>query len=120
MTLKRPRADRVPLVGSIELIDVWTGAQVRGQITNLSLSGCRIESQHVFALGSRVRVRIVYRGATFVAFGRVARIQVDGETGIAFMDIEPKDRALLDNWLARLRNPRVSTSKRTGPPNRQD
>lgn len=112
MTIKRPRADRRPLVASIELIDVWTGAQVTGKITNLSLSGCRIESQHVFALGSRVRVRIVHRGATFVAFGRVARIQVDGETGIAFMDIEPKDRTLLDYWLAESRKHTGSTGKR--------
>ncbi len=105
MKPERPRARRRPFVGTIELIDVWTGAQVTGKITNLSLSGCRIESQHLFALGSKVRVRIVHRGATFLAFGRVARIQVDGETGVAFMDIEPKDRTLLDKWLAESRNP---------------
>jgi hypothetical protein len=49
-------------------------------------------------VGTKVRVRITHRGATFAALGSVAYAAFEG-MGIAFGEIEARDRAILDTWL---------------------
>lgn len=83
----------------VDLTDVASGAQIIGNTKDLSFSGFRVR-QTIFVVGAKVRVRILYRGDLFVAFGRVARTQSDGDTGIEFTSIEAKDRETLDGWLA--------------------
>jgi hypothetical protein len=47
-----------------------------------------------------MRVHITYRGEEFTAVGRVTdNVRPDG-MGVEFIEMEPKDRAILDKWLA--------------------
>lgn len=105
MQPKRPRERRSPFVAHIELTDVESGAQATANTSNLSLSGCQVGKQLVLPNGSKVRIRILYRGEKFSALGRIANVQSDGETGITFMGVESADRATLDKWLAESKRP---------------
>jgi hypothetical protein len=49
--------------------------------------------------GTKVRLRITHRGATFAALGYVAHASASEGMGIAFGEIKARDRAILDAWL---------------------
>jgi len=45
-------------------------------------------------------VRIEHAGAEFTAIGRVTDNVTAEGMGVEFIEIEPKDRVILDKWLA--------------------
>lgn len=67
---------------------------------DLSAGGCFVETATPSPTGSRMRVRITHRGEEFTALGRVTdNVRPDG-MGVEFVEMEPKDRAILEKWLA--------------------
>lgn len=65
---------------------------------DLSACGCFVETAVQSPKGSQVRVRITHRGEEFTAIGRVTdNIRPDG-MGLEFVEMEPKDRAILKKW----------------------
>ena len=67
---------------------------------DLSACGCFVETTITSPKGSQMRVRISHRGEEFTAIGRVTdNIKPDG-MGLEFLEMEPKDRAILEKWLA--------------------
>ena len=81
------------------MTDVESEKQIVTVVRNLSLFGCFLATAIPFVMGTRVRLRIMHRGATFAAFGWVANASAAEGMGIAFSRIEGKDRAILDTWL---------------------
>ena len=45
-------------------------------------------------------MRIEHAGAEFTAIGRVTDNVTAEGMGVEFVEVEPKDRAILDKWLA--------------------
>jgi hypothetical protein len=66
---------------------------------NLSLFGCFVATATPFLAGTKVRLRITHRGAKFAALGWVAHALASEGMGIAFGEIEGRDRTILDAWL---------------------
>jgi hypothetical protein len=67
---------------------------------DLSAGGCFVETATPCPKGSRMHVRITHRGEEFTAVGRVTdNVRPDG-MGVEFVEVEPKDRAILEKWLA--------------------
>ena len=64
-----------------------------------------METHKPFPTGSKVRIRIAYRSANFVALGRVSYTTSDGGMGIAFTQIEPTNQLILEKWVEDLREP---------------
>jgi len=85
-----------------EVVDVESEKQVAAHTGDLSVFGCFIETTAPFARGTKVRVRINHRGATFVALGYVSYARSNG-MGVRFGTIEPAHQQTLENWLAQLR-----------------
>lgn len=102
--IEKPRARRYPLVATIELTNVESELEVRGQITDLSLFGCHVYTPTPFATGTKVRLRIAHKGAVFTALGHVANAQFKSGMGIVFSKLEQKDQLVLEKWLAELRD----------------
>lgn len=68
---------------------------------DLSAGGCFIATATPLPKGSRIRVRIERRGIEFTATDRVTDNVTAEGMGVEFVEIEPKDRAILEKWLAR-------------------
>lgn len=67
---------------------------------DISAGGCFIQTPMAPPKGSRINVRIMHRGEEFTAVGRVTdNVSADG-MGVEFVEMEPKDRATLQKWLA--------------------
>lgn len=110
MQPERPRARRYPFKTSIELIDLESEAEFKEQTTDLSVFGCHVNTVKPWAPGTRVRIRITYRGRVFVALGRVANVRTNASMGVVFTQIEQKDHLVLEKWLAEARDAREPAS----------
>ena len=102
--IARPRARRYPFAASIELVEMESGAELRGQTTDISLFGCLVNVSAPWVTGSRVRLRIVRRGAVLSALGVVANVRTKGGMGVVFTKIEEKQQLVLEKWLTELRD----------------
>jgi hypothetical protein len=102
MNVEQHRAARHKVIARAEVVDVDEERQLTARTGNLSVFGCFIETGTPFPSGTKIRLRINHRGATFVALGQVVDCRSDG-MGIRFVEIEPAHQQILEAWLARLR-----------------
>jgi len=100
---QQPRARRYAFVAPVEITDLETSAQLKEETSDLSLFGCYVNCAQPWAPGTRVRIRISHKGATFAAMATVANVRRETGMGMVFKKIEPKEQALLDRWIAELR-----------------
>ena len=82
------------------MTDLESEKEIVAVARNLSPFGCFVATATPFLTGTKVRLRITHRGATFAAFGWVAFASAAEGMGITLGRIETKDRAILDTWLA--------------------
>jgi hypothetical protein len=101
---QRPRARRYSFVATAELTDLRSETNINVRTSDLSLYGCCVETHKPLPSGTKVRVRIARNSGNFVALGRVTYTNAEGEMGIVFALIDPKDRLVLDKWLEELRH----------------
>ena len=99
MEAERRGATRYNFGAIAEVIDLDRTHEVVSLTRDLSLSGCFVKTTLPFREGTRVRVRIAHSGAEFVATGNVTANVTATGMGIAFTQIEPIDRAILEGWL---------------------
>lgn len=101
---ERPRARRYSFVASIELTDMQSETHFTEQTSNLSLFGCHVDSQKLLSTGTRVRVRIVHLGASFIALGKVVYALSNAGIGVVFTEIDVNHQLILEKWIAQLRD----------------
>jgi len=99
-----PRARRYPFVAAVELTAVESNSILKEKTKDLSLYGCHVATKTPWAAGTKVRIRISHLGASFAALGTVAHSHAGAGMGIAFTRIGPNEQALLDSWIAGLRD----------------
>ena len=87
MPIAHPRARRYSFVTKIELTDVRLETHTEDRTSDLSLFGCYVETQRPFAEGTKLKVRIAHRGASFEALGKVAYVRPNEGIGIVFTRI---------------------------------
>ena len=67
---------------------------------DLSAGGCFVKTAAPLPKGSRIRMRIEYAGAELTAVARVTdNVSAEG-MGVEFIEMELRDRAILETWLA--------------------
>ncbi len=93
------RARRYPFVANIELTDMQTETRIVERTIDLSLYGCRVQTQKPLSIGTKVRIRISHAAASFAALGRVAYVGPNGAMGLTFTDIDENNQSVLDEWV---------------------
>lgn len=97
---------RCPFVATAEVADLSSSETRRtGRTSELSIGGCYIESPDPFPEGTLVQVRI-FRGQRVLEIRAkvvyVHDVQLNSGMGIAFQEIAPNQRSLLEDWLAEI------------------
>jgi hypothetical protein len=110
------RSDRYSLGATTKVKELGPGKEQVLITRDLSAGGCFINTAVPLAKGSRIRVRIMHSGTEFTAIGRVTdNVSAEG-MGVEFIETEPRDRAILEKWLADEKGTRqLASSKLTGP-----
>ena len=109
---ERPRARRYSFVACIELTDVQSETHLKEQTSNLSLFGCRVNSEELLLAGTRVRIRIVHTGASFLATGKIVYALPHAGMGVAFTEVQASHQSVLENWIAQLRDSQGRAAER--------
>jgi hypothetical protein len=100
MTHERRRAPRYPLIASVEVTEVTTDMHLKARISDLSLTGCYLDTTNFLPMGTEVRLCISHHDATFTALGVVTSCQANMGMGVRFMDVQLDQHAILNKWLA--------------------
>jgi hypothetical protein len=83
-----------------QVVDLNSREDVVVVTRDLSLAGCFVKTRYPFPAGTEVRVRITYSGSDFAAIGNVTGNVTPEGMGIEFLAIEPKDQAIIEEWLS--------------------
>jgi len=99
---ERRKAPRYGLVAIAELTDAGDAKMLSAKVTEVSRTGCYVDSPKTFPVGTSLKVIISRDQRTFVAKADVIHVQEQMGMGIAFVDPPQDQLKILDSWLAGL------------------
>lgn len=91
---------RCPLVASAEVTELCSGALISARISELGLGGCFVDALNSFPEGTLVGLRILRDEGVFEAKAKVVYCDPRFGMGLAFTEMTPNQRSLLEAWLA--------------------
>jgi hypothetical protein len=97
----RRASTRYPLILIAEVLDLSTSAQFRARTSDVSRTGCYIDTLNPLAHGSEISVRLQHEKDSFEARARVMYVSAGLGMGVMFAPDVPADQlAILDGWLS--------------------
>jgi hypothetical protein len=96
---KRRSVRRCPLVASAEVTELGSGTVLSGRTSELALGGCYVDSLNPFPEGTLVGLRILRDQGIFTTKAKVVYCDTNFGMGLAFTEIPPDQRSLLEAWL---------------------
>ena len=99
---KRRSVRRCPLVASAEVTELRTGAVLSARTSELAVGGCYVDSLNPFPEGTLVALRIIRDQGVFETNARVAYCDPSFGMGLAFTEMTPDQRSVLETWLAEI------------------
>jgi PilZ domain-containing protein len=94
------RFDRYSFAATVQVRDLGSRHEQVLITRDLSAGGCFVKTTAPLPKGTRIRVRMEHAGAECTAVGRVTHSISAQGMGVEFIEIEPKNRAILERWLA--------------------
>src|ERR1700674_3725843 len=99
---KRRSVRRCPFVASAEVTEPCSGVRLSARTSELGLGGCYLETLNPFPEGTLVELRILRDQGVFVTKAKVVYSHSNFGMGLAFNEMIPDQRSLLEDWLAEL------------------
>jgi hypothetical protein len=82
------------------LVDPNSGVRIKANLWDMSLRGCHAHTNHLFPQGSEIIVHITKGKDSFEAKARVVSSTAGKGMNLEFTAIEPKQREILDKFIA--------------------
>ena len=79
-----------------------SGARLSARISELSLGGCYVDALNSFPAGTPVWLRILRDKGLFETEAKVVYCDPASGMGLAFAEMAPDQRSLLEEWLAEI------------------
>jgi len=99
MEQERRRSPRFPFVAAAEVHEQNNGSQLSARVSDISATGCYVDTINPLPRGTPVRVRIFNETQSFEAPATVAYSVVHLGMGLSFGDVPPGARDVLREWL---------------------
>ena len=94
------RALKYPFVADAEVApESSPGATIPARVREISLQGCFVDTAAPFNPQTRVLVKIFAPGKYFESKATVTHVRPASGMGLAFREIKPNCRAVLQHWL---------------------
>jgi hypothetical protein len=92
---------RIPLIAAVEVTEVATGTRLSARTSDLSRSGCYIDTLNPTPSKTVVRVRLTHGSEELELPGRVVYVSPGLGMGVRFdEDLTPTQLLTLDRWLS--------------------
>jgi hypothetical protein len=101
-TAKQRSVRRCALVASVEVTELRTGALLSARISELGIGGCYVDALNPFPEGALVALRILRDQGVFETKAKVVYCDSRFGMGLAFIEITPDQRSVLENWLTEI------------------
>jgi hypothetical protein len=101
-TAKQRSVRRCALVASVEVTELRTGALLCARISELGVGGCYVDALNPFPEGALVALRILRDQGVFQTKAKVVYCDSRFGMGLAFIEMTPDQRSILENWLAEI------------------
>lgn len=105
---ERRGQDRIPFTAAADVFEVRSQTRVAGRCSDLSRGGCYVDTLTPFAVGAAVRVRIEREKRGFEAMAVVAYAHVSMGMGLAFTEVKPEHKTILNSWITELTGEKAS------------
>jgi len=99
---KQRAVRRCPLVAAAEVTELHSRAQLPGRISEIGLGGCYVDGLNSFAADTMVTLRILRDQGVFETQARVVYSDPGFGMGLAFTEMTPNQRTVLEAWLAEI------------------
>src|SRR5437868_11407042 len=99
---KQRSVRRCPLVASAEVTELHSVALLSARTSELGLGGCYVDALNPFPEGTLVGLRILRDQGVFQTKGKVVYCDPRFGMGLAFTEMTPDQRSLLEAWLAEI------------------
>jgi PilZ domain len=99
---ERRKAPRYSVFAIAEVTDPDDAKMVSAKVTDVSRTGCYVDSPKTFPVGTSLKVIISRDQRTFVAKANVIHVQEQMGMGLAFLDPPEDQLHILDSWLVAL------------------
>ena len=100
--VKRRSVRRCPLVASAEVTELDSGALLSARTSELGMGGCYVDALNPFPTGTLVGLRILRDQGVFETKAKVVYCDPKFGMGLAFTEMGPDQRSLLEAWLAEI------------------
>jgi hypothetical protein len=101
-TANRRSVRRCALVASVEVTELRSGALLSARISELGVGGCYVDALNPFPEGALVGLRILRDSGVFKTKAKVIYCDSRFGMGLAFIEMTPDQRSLLETWLAEI------------------
>lgn len=99
MEQERRRSPRFPFIASAEVHEENNGSRLDARVSDISATGCYVDTINPLPSGTAVRVRILSEARSFEASAKVAYSVVHLGMGLSFSEVAPSSRDVLREWL---------------------
>jgi hypothetical protein len=99
---KRRAVRRCPLVASAEVTDLRSATLLSGRSSEVGLGGCYVDSLNPFPEGTLVEVKLLRDCGVFETKAKVVYCDAGFGMGLAFTNMTPDQRSLLETWLTEI------------------
>ena len=97
----RRNAGRKPLILAVEVVEVASGARLSARTSDVSRTGCYVDTLNPTPTGTVVRVKLAHDGEELDLLARIVYVSSRLGMGVRFDEsITPEQLAVLDRWLA--------------------
>lgn len=99
MEQDRRRSPRFPFIASAQVHTDSMGSQLSARISDISASGCYVDTINPLPDGTSVRVKIFNETKSFEAAATVVYSHTHLGMGLRFSEIAPSSLSVLQGWL---------------------
>jgi PilZ domain len=97
----RRDAQRLPLIIAVEIVEVDSGTRLEARTSDVSRTGCYVDTLNPTPTGTVVRVKFNHNGEQLDLLARIVYVSPRLGMGVRFDEsISPEQIAILDRWLA--------------------
>jgi hypothetical protein len=93
-------APRRPFLTEAEVMEPPAGTWLKTRLSDLSLSGCYVDTLHPLPVGARIRLRVVRNKIDLEVPATVIYSEPRLGMGVSFTQLSPEQKSILENWLA--------------------
>lgn len=99
MDHERRLSPRFPFIASAELLSESAGTRMTARISDLSATGCYVDTINPLPHGTFVQLKIFTETQHFEAPATVVYAHTHLGMGLLFREVQPDSQSILQNWL---------------------